>query len=199
MEAVLCLPVLLLVSLGVAQFAQIWFFRTMVHYAAYCGARATLVADKDRETIMATEAVKKVCAPLVFHVPNSTDGTGANDFVLPGINANKTIAASDGVNNTDILTVKVDSPVVKFDEIEYPFHTLTTVTAWIPLLVPVAGPIIGKIMKLYNEGSGLSLSADSPGADDPVKLISGDLFPRMKVTEKVYMAKPYLSTSNPND
>ena len=44
MEAIICLPVLLLLSLGVAQFAHIWYCRTIVHYAAYCGARAVLTA-----------------------------------------------------------------------------------------------------------------------------------------------------------
>ena len=83
MEAIICLPVLLLLSLGVAQFAHIWYCRSIVHYAAYCGARAVLTAPNGpaNELIAARSAVEIVCAPIAFMNP-----TGSNDFSLPGIN-----------------------------------------------------------------------------------------------------------------
>lgn len=43
MEAVLCLPLLLLLVTGIVQFARIWETRLFVQYAAYNAARAALV------------------------------------------------------------------------------------------------------------------------------------------------------------
>lgn len=43
MEAVLCLPLLLLLLTGIVQFARIWEARLLVQYAAYNAARAALV------------------------------------------------------------------------------------------------------------------------------------------------------------
>lgn len=43
MEAVLCLPLLLLLVTGIVQFARIWEARLLVQYAAYNAARAALV------------------------------------------------------------------------------------------------------------------------------------------------------------
>ena len=184
MEAVICLPVLLLVSLGVAQFAHIWLCRTMVQYAAYCGARATLTAAPGTEQSEANFAAQRVCAPLAFFNPYS--GT---DFILPGLNGSQPIAASGAVLNNNIL-----STGVTVDDNQ--FHTATTVTMKVPLLFPLAGPVIGGTMRLFSGGS------FAPGAGTPDGItttqIANDLFPRMILTETVHMAKPYRCTWSSN-
>ena len=184
MEAVICLPVLLLVSLGVAQFAHIWLCRTMVHYAACCGARATLTAAPGTEKKLATLAAQRVCAPLAFFNPG-----GGADFTLPGINGDAAIAGSGAVTDDHILSVGV---TVNGNQ----FHTRTEVTMAVPLLFPVAGPVIGRTMKLYRDGD------FAPGADSPdgrvTMAMANDRFARIILHETVYMAKPYCCTWSGN-
>ena len=184
MEAILCLPVLLLVTLGVAQFAHVWLCRTMVHYAAYCGARATLTAAPGQEKAQAEAAVRMVCAPLVYADPSN----GA-DFSLPGIDGGREISESGGVCSNEILTTAVTIE-------NNGFHTRTEVAMYVPLMVPLAGPVIGKAMKLF-DGGGFAPQGDSPDGI-VTKQIRGDLFPRIRLNGTVWMAKPYLCTWSSN-
>ena len=178
MEAVICLPILLLVSLGVAQFAHIWLCRTMVHYAAYCGARATLTSAPGKEQEQAEFAAQRVCAPLAFFDP-----FGRTDFSLPGINDNNNIESSGAVTHGDIL-----STAVTVDGNH--FHTKTTVSMAVPLLVPLAGRVCDKALTLYHRW-GLTVT--------PVTTqLAGDLFPRIILEETVRMAKPYRCTWSKN-
>ena len=80
MESVICLPVLLLLSLAAAQFAHLWYCRTIVHYAAFSAARAAVTAPRGQENAQARRAAEIVCAPIAF-----TDPVGGDDFGLPGI------------------------------------------------------------------------------------------------------------------
>lgn len=173
METVICLPILLLASLGVAQFGHIWLCRAMLRYAAYSGARATLTAAPGTEQQQANEAAKTVCSVLAFFNP-----TSSSDFILPGVLNNQKIAASGAVQSSSILrtNVTVDGNG---------FHTKTEVRLSVPLLVPFAGPVIGGAMRLYENGS------FSPSG---TPTISGDVFSRIELREIVYMAKPYLCT-----
>ena len=182
MEAVICLPVLLLVSLGVAQFAHIWLCRTMVQYAAYCGARATLTAPPSGEQKQAAFAVQRVCAPLAFANP-----FGEQDFSLPGTNENQKIASSGAVLKKDVLSTSV---TVDGNQ----FHTATTVKMSVPLILPLAGSVIGKTMTLFKDGD-FKPEEGTPDGKVTTKL-TGDLFPRIILTETVHMAKPYRCTWN---
>ena len=92
MEAIICLPVLLLLSLGVAQFAHIWYCRTIVHYAAYSAARATLTAPGNNdgsqnysaEWNQASQSAYKICQLVNF-------STLQDGEILPGVNSNLAI------------------------------------------------------------------------------------------------------------
>lgn len=198
MEAIICLPVLLLVSLGVAQFAHIWLCRTMVQYAAYSAARAALVSAAKTETDQARIAAKAVCAPLAFY--NPTDG---EDFSLPGIvdpseeaakNDGKIIASgavefegeSDSENVLTVTASKTDN-----------FHVMAEVKMKVPLLVPLAGPVIGRVMTIFAEWWGhYGPAAKTP--DGPMFRLTNDRFPRIELKEQVYMTRPFLITWNEN-
>jgi len=195
MEAIICLPVLLLVSLGVAQFAHIWLCRTMVQYAAYCGARATLTAPsgtapngKSHEENWARNAAEIVCSPIAFLNP-----TSENDFALPGIGNNQNIPGNGGVrfrndsnHDAEILTVE---QVTGIDS----WHRGIRVTMKVPLLFPLAGPVIGQMMSLYSNGS-FSPQAAAPGNNAPVITLDNEVFSRIKLQETAYIVKPFVST-----
>jgi len=46
LEFVLAFPIVLTLLLGCMQFAHIWMAKQVVHYSAYCAARAVLVCEK---------------------------------------------------------------------------------------------------------------------------------------------------------
>ena len=197
MEAIICLPVLLLLSLGVAQFAHIWYCRTIVHYAAYCGARATLTAPNGEanELTAARSAVETVCAPIAFMNPTDED-----DFSLPGITpassstVNSAIGGSGAVrfkhsNNSNdsnnVLQVSVSKPS--------DWHRQVDVTMKVPLLIPFAGPVIGRLMKLWNGNAEFDIRADTPDGTI-IQKFANDWTSRICLHERAYIVKPFVST-----
>ena len=197
MEAIICLPVLLLLSLGVAQFAHIWYCRTIVHYAAYCGARATLTAPNGaaNELTAARSAVETVCAPIAFMNPTDED-----DFSLPGVTpassstVNSAIEGSGAVrfkhnNNSNhannVLQVSVSMPSA--------WHRQVDVTMKVPLLIPFAGQVIGKLMSLWNDNAEFDIRADTPDGT-VIQLFSGEWTSRICLRERAYIVKPFVST-----
>ena len=190
MEAIICLPVLLLLSLGVAQLAHIWYCRTIVHYAAYCGARAVLTAPAGpaNELTAARSAAEIVCAPIAFMNP----ATGA-DFSLPGITppapgTNNTVQGSGAVRpGSGILNVRVSTPAGDS------WHREVEVEMKVPLLFPFAGPIIGQMMKYWNEDGELEIAADTPDGVT-IQRFAGEWTSRICLRERSYIVKPFIST-----
>ena len=197
MEAIICLPVLLLLSLGVAQFAHIWYCRTVVHYAAYCGARAVLTAPngENRELTAARSAVEIVCAPIAFMNP-----TDEEDFSLPGIapasgtTVNSVIEGSGAVRykkggdsniSSNILQVSVSTPE--------DWHRQVDVKMKVPLLIPFAGPVIGKLMTLWNNNAEFDINPDTPDGT-LIQKFSGEWTSRICLHERAYIVKPFIST-----
>ena len=210
MEAIICLPVLLLLSLGVAQFAHIWYCRTIVHYAAYCGARAVLTAPRgaDKELTAARSAAEIVCAPIAFMNP-----TGEKDFSLPGITpaplgsqVNGVIEGSGAVKknqsarSSNILNVRLIQPGDIIDDylpspqgVKLPeWQRGVEVEMKVPLLIPFAGPVIGKLMSLWNNGN-FDISADTPDGTI-IQKFANDWTSRICLRERMYIVKPFIST-----
>ena len=199
MEAIICLPVLLLLSLGVAQFAHIWYCRAIVQYAAYCGARAVLTAPNGatNELTAARSAVETICAPIAFMNPTDED-----DFSLPGITppapgAGNTLQASGAVrfnssNPADnILNVIVTTPA--------DWHRGVEVEMKVPLLVPFAGQVIGQLATLWTNGN-FDINPRTPDGPDPttgrrvIQKFAGEWTSRICLREKAYIVKPFVST-----
>ncbi len=204
MEAIICLPVLLLLSLGVAQFAHIWYCRAIVQYAAYCGARAVLTAPNgaNNELTAARSAVETICAPIAF-----MNYTGEDDFSLPGITppapgAGNTLQASGAVrfkqrgssNHADnILNVIVTTPAA--------WHREVKVEMKVPLLVPFAGQVIGQLATLWTNGN-FDINPRTPDGPDPttgrrvIQRFAGEWTSRICLLERAYIVKPFVSTWN---
>ena len=187
MEAIFCLPVLLLLSLGVAQFAHIWYCRTIVHYAAFSAARAAVTAPSGCETEQARRAAEIVCAPIVFS--NPLNGT---DFALPGITPSATGSFQGPIPGSGSIADN-DQTILRVGVTDTPRHNVKAeVQFGVPLIFPLAGPIIGKTMALFSGGSYSPSAGEGPGGI--YQLVNGDHYPRIILKEQVYMAKPFLST-----
>ena len=65
LEFVLAAPVVLTLILACMQFAHIWMAKQVVHYAAFCAARATLVCKESEFDRAAEQAARQVCAWIV--------------------------------------------------------------------------------------------------------------------------------------
>ena len=178
MEAVICLPVLLLFSLGVAQFAHLWYCRTIVHYAAYCAARAAVTAPAGGAYAQARAAAETVCAPIVFSNP-----LGGNDIALPGLG---TVLSSGSIagGDTTILRVNVAERANHYVSAQVDFGAA--------LIFPLAGPVIGRTMALFAGGQYQPGAGLGPGGI--YQHLREEDYPRIILTEKVYMPKPFTSS-----
>ena len=200
MEAIICLPVLLLLSLGVAQFAHIWYCRTIVHYAAFSAARATLTAPADsngkqnisKEQTEAQAAAEIICRAITF--TSLTD-----DLENPGVGK---IGGSGNVKNKCKVTI-LDSFVDRASGQKInlsKWQRGVEVEMNVPLLFPYAGQIIGACMKMWSDGK-LDIQETNPSAEKLDELIThnsnivGDFFfPHIILRERAYISKPFLST-----
>ena len=179
MESMICLPVLLLLSMAVAQFAHVWYCRAIVHYAAFSAARAAVTAPAGRENEQARRAAEIVCAPIVF-----TDPLQGTPFALPGISASLPGSGSISGGNTTILRVRVSGTALHY--------VLAQVEFGVPLLFPLAGPVIGRAMTLFN-GFAYSPSRGS-GAGGIYQQVNAGDYPRIILSEQAFAPKPFLST-----
>lgn len=190
MEALIALPVLLLVSLAVGQFAHIWFCRQILHYAAYSGARAALVARRgDTGETRAREAAKRICALISLEHERYMD----DDTVgvrLPGVGL---IFGSGTVEEKlQVRVTTVNGRYIRCD-----------VTMDVPLIFPLAGDIIGGTMKLYS-GDGSNAPGFNPGklsASEKAQhgvgttfIHDGYFFPHIRLRERAYIFKPFNSS-----
>lgn len=200
MEAIICLPVLLLLSLGVAQFAHIWYCRTIVHYAAFSAARATLTAPADsngeqnisKEQTEAQAAAEIICRAITF--TSLTD-----DLENPGVGK---IGGSGNVKNKCKVTI-LDSFVDRASGQKInlsKWQRGVAVEMNVPLLFPYAGQIIGACMKMWSDGK-LDVQETNPSAEKLDEVIThnsnivGDFFfPHIILRERAYISKPFLST-----
>ena len=146
LEFVLCFPILLVLFLFAMQLAQIMITWQVVHYAAYMGARSSMVTNNLQRQSQAEKVVKRILAvvsasPATTSAQNSKGGNkGGNK------DADRTkdeYCKLDGwgyLPDTKYLEkqVDVDIPLVDID----PSGVRCTVKFKMFLNVPVAGPLI---------------------------------------------------------
>jgi hypothetical protein len=133
MEFVIAFPVVLILCLGAIQFAHIWMAKQVVHYAAYCAARAELVDGNPQA------AARTVCAWISF-----SKASGDVDVELPGWGA---IKGSGGIDRKLAVEVEhllppLDVPVPAALALT-PHDIRATVSFDLPLMTPIVGPMIG--------------------------------------------------------
>ena len=92
MEAVLCLPLILLLVTGIVQFSRIWEAKLFTHYAAYNAARAALVynpADYANVSVPGRMAFREHRGPVWQAAVNtlawkSASENSGNNLLFPG-------------------------------------------------------------------------------------------------------------------
>ncbi len=173
LEFVLAFPLILTLILGCMQFAHIWMGRQVVHYSAFCAARAALVCEKGEYKKAAQQAAEQVCAWVVNGM-----SAGDQDKRIPGWGE---IPGSGGVGRK--TRVKVEDAG--------PWNVKATVEHDFALIFPVAGPMIGWLANPWTRNR----EYDEQRADTSGNIGDGDLirYPHLRFTETVYLPKPYVT------
>lgn len=144
LEFVLCFPILLVLFFFAMQLAQIMITWQVVHYAAYMGARSSMVTNNIQRQSQAEKVVKRILA-VVSASPSSSaqnkkDGKDGNK---DSERTKDEYCKLDGwgyLPDTKYLEkqVSVDIPLLDID----PSGVRCTVKFKMFLNVPVAGPLI---------------------------------------------------------
>ena len=146
LEFVLCFPILLVLFFFAMQLAQIMITWQVVHYAAYMGARSSMVTNNLQRQSQAEKVVKRILAvvsasPVTTSAQNNKNGgKGGNK---DDDRTKDEYCKLDGwgyLPDTKYLEkqVSVDIPLVDID----PSGVRCTVKFKMFLNVPVAGPLI---------------------------------------------------------
>lgn len=176
MEFVLAFPLVLTLLMGCMQFAHIWLGKIVVHYAAYCAARAALVCPQGEWQAAGQQAAEQVCAWIVNGMQ-----AGEVDKVVPGWGS---IPGSGGVSRKTKVTITLTDQWNIRAVVEHDFA----------LIMPIAGPMIGwacNPWKYHQEY--LEQQVDETGNIGESDLIR---YPHIRFTETVYMPKPYVTLPN---
>jgi len=179
MEAAVCIPVVLVMILGAMQVAHIWFARQVVQYAAYSSVRTLLsTPDQDYEKAVkpdgvAWKAAANVCSWIALSQPE-----GSEEFEVPGWGK---VPGSGGLEKK--LELKLETAGSKW-------NPQVTVTFDFPLVMPVAGHIIGWGLNPWAEGREWQKQhADATGDKHSGEAIK---HPYIRFTESASLVKPYI-------
>jgi Flp pilus assembly protein TadG len=176
LEFVVSFPIILTLILACMQFAHIWMARQVVHYSAFCAARATLVCNRGERTEAARQAARQVCAWIVNGMR-----AGEPDKRIPGWG---TIPGSGGVDRKTQVTVEDAGP----------WNVKVTVKHDFALIMPIVGPMIGWAVSPWEIGQGGTIYTERR-VDDSGNIGNSDLirYPHIRFTEVVFMSKPYVT------
>jgi len=172
LEFVLAFPLVLALMLGCMQFAHIWMAKQVVHYSAFCAARATLISHRHEWQKAAQQAAEQACA----WIAEGTTG-GESDKKIPGWGE---IPGSGGVKR---------KTKVRITDIGQ-WNVQVTVEHDFALIFPIAGPMIGWLVNPWAEQS---REWREQRADDTGNVGDADLIrqPHVRFTESVVLPKPY--------
>ena len=142
LEFVLCFPILLVLFLFAMQLAQIMITWQVVHYAAYMGARSSMVTNNIQRQSQAEKVVKRILAVVSASPTNSAASNKKGDN-KDSERTKDEYCKLDGwgyLPDTKYLEkqVSVDIPLTDID----PSGVRCTVKFKMFLNVPVAGPLI---------------------------------------------------------
>ena len=141
LEFVLCFPILLVLFLFAMQLAQIMITWQVVHYAAYMGARSSMVTNNIQRQSQAEKVVKRILAVVSASPATSTQNEkGGNQEADRAKDQYSKLDGWGYLPDTKYLEkqVSVDIPLVDID----PSGVRCTVKFKMFLNVPVAGPLI---------------------------------------------------------
>jgi len=177
LEFVLVFPIVLTLILACMQFAHIFVAKQLVHYAAFCAARAALVCHQDERQPAGKRAAEQVCAWIV-----TGRTAGEQDKQIPGWGV---IPGSGGVAR---------KTSVRFKDVGR-WNVQATVTFDFALIFPLVGPMIGWCMDPWARGQEY---VEQKPVDDTGNIGDADMlrYPHMRFTETVVLPKPYVTVSH---
>ena len=173
LEFVMAFPLILTLMMACMQFAHIWMAKQVVHYAAFCAARSTLVCTKGERNAAAKQAAEQVCAWVVRGMT-----AGESDKQVPGWGE---MPGSGGVTRkTQVEITDVGN-----------WNVQAKVTFDFALIMPIAGPMIGWLTNPWDSGNEYT----EQRADDTGNIGDADLirYPHVQFMETVVMSKPYVT------
>ena len=173
LEFVLAFPLVLTLLLACMQFSHIWMAKQVVHYAAFCAARATLVCKDSEYQEAARQAAEQVCA----WISEGTTG-GEPDKRIPGWGE---IPGSGGVaRKTRVRVEQVGR-----------WNVRATVEFDFALIFPIVGPMIGWGMNPWASGNEWT----EQRADETGNIGDADLIRQahLRFKEVVVLPKPYVT------
>ena len=177
LEFVLAFPIVLTLFLACLQFAHIWMAKQVVHYAAFCAARAALVSTEGEWPLVGKRAAEQVCAWVV-----QGKTAGEPDKQIPGWGV---IPGSGGVARKTRLTSL--NKVGRWNIEATVEHDFALITPWV-------GPIIAWGMNPW--ASGQQFREQTP-VDETGNIGDADMvrYPHIRFTERVVLPKPYVTVS----
>lgn len=140
LESVLILPVLMMIIFFMIQFPFVLLAKQMTYYAAYCGARSTLVynpLDYRTDTGKSGVVHRTACTVLAW-ISHSTTGSSPIRIPVRGGQSEYEIPRSDNVYNQ--VTVAITEPPGESLE-EIPTVTVDVYFDF-PLLIPYGGLLV---------------------------------------------------------
>ena len=176
LEFVLAFPLVLTLILACMQFSHMWMAKQVVHYAAFCAARAALVCQQGEYQQAGQQAAEQVCAWIVHG-----HASGEPDKKVPGWGV---IPDSGGVaRKTKVRIENVGR-----------WNVRATVTHDFALLFPLVGPMIGWGMNPWAQ----SQRYEERHADNTGNIGDADVvrYPHVRFTEVVVLPKPYVTVAN---
>ena len=186
MEAVIAMPVLLLLIFGIIQFAHILTARQMVVYAAFCAARAIMVVPPNEQQVAAQNA-----AEMALSWINIADTDSNRDQItIPGWGKIWGTASSDVARRVEV-NIKQRGDATEVAEVEVNFK--------FPLMIPAMA--VNKIIAVGARSSGLvsgtgDFYRDLNQAAGTPDLIDG--WPYIKLTETCVLPMPYSTVRFPS-
>ena len=172
LEFVLAFPLILTLMLGCMQFAHIWMAKQVVHYSAFCAARAALVCHSGERGAAAQQAAEQACA----WIAEGTTG-GESDKRIPGWGE---IPGSGGVRR---------KTRVRIEDVGR-WNVKATVEHDFALIFPIAGPMIGWLVNPWADGREWL----EQRADDTGNVGSADLIRQahLRFKEVAVLPRPYV-------
>jgi len=175
LECVICMPLLLTLIFGSLQLAHIWLARQVVEYAAWSAARSLLTEynDDDLYRQTARKAAARICAWIAL-----SQSSGASGVDVAGWGE---VPGSGDIDSK--LQIKIDN--------SDPWNPVATVIFDFPLVMPIAGPIIGWAVNPWSPSSAwLEQKADITGNAHGGEDVR---YPYIRFTETASVIKPYVT------
>jgi len=176
LEFVLAAPVILTLILACMQFAHIWMAKQVVHYDAFCAARAALVCHESEFKPAAEHAARQVCAWVVH---GETAGEPAKRIPgwgeIPGSGA--------AIRKTRLRSIRKVGR----------WNVEATVEHDFALLFPLVGPMIGWALSPWGDGD----QWQEKRADKTGNIGNADAvrYPHIRFVQTAVLPKPYVTVS----